>query len=102
WGNVMNTQLIQLGLPDAVASEDLILNEVMFNPLTNGSDYIEIYNNSDKILDLAELFLANWDDDSIANYSPISAVQRLIVPGEFVLITEDTTDIINDFTIYGL
>lgn len=101
WGNVMLSETIQLGLPDSIEPEDLILNEIMFNPLTNGSDYVEIYNRSEKILDLNELFLANWDDDSIANYEDIVSVQRLILPGEYVLLTEDTTDIQNDFSIYG-
>lgn len=102
WGNSMNSETIIVGLPDSIEQGDIILNEVMFNPLTNGSDYIELYNNSDKILDLKELFLANWDDDSIANYKSITDVQRLILPQEYVLITEDTNDIINDFSIYGV
>jgi len=102
WGNDMTSQTIMIGLPDSVSSEDIILNEIMFNPLTNGSDYIELYNNSDKILDLQELYIADWDDDSIGNYKSITASQRLVLPQEYVLITEDTTDIKNDFSIYGL
>ncbi|MBI3134822.1 MAG: lamin tail domain-containing protein [Bacteroidetes bacterium] len=101
WGNVMNPEVLKLGLPDSIEPEDLILNEVMFNPLTNGSDYVEIYNRSEKILDLDELYLANWDD-SIANYENVSSDQRLIMPGEYVLLTEDSTDIQNDFSIYGV
>jgi hypothetical protein len=101
WGNY-SEHTIQLGLPDSIEPEDLILNEVMFNPLTNGSDYIEIYNRSQKILDLDDLYLANWDDDSIANYENVTSSQRLILPGEYVLLTEDTTDIQNDFSIYGV
>ena len=100
WGNISNGT-VTFGIPDSAAAEDLIINEIMFNPLTNGSDYVEIYNNSQKILDLQELFLADWDDDSIANYKSITNEQRLVMPGEYVLITEDTNDIINDFTIYG-
>lgn len=102
WGNVMNPELIQLGMPDSIEPEDLILNEVMFNPLTNGSDYVELYNRSQKIIDLQELFLANWDDDSIANYKAVSGVQRLMLPGQYVLLTEDSTDIQHDFSIYGV
>lgn len=102
WGNVMANETIVVGLPDSIEQGDIILNEIMFNPLTNGSDYVELYNNSDKILDLKEVFLANWDDDSIANYKSVIDVQRLILPQEYVLITEDTNDIINDFSIYGL
>ena len=101
WGNEMAATTIKVGLPDSIIAEDIILNEIMFDPLTNGSDYVELYNNSNKILDLKELYLADWDD-SIANYKSIIATQRLLLPGEYVLITEDTNDIINDFAIYGL
>lgn len=102
WGNLMNGTIIQIGLPDSIETEDLILNEVMFNPLTNGSDYVEIYNRSEKILDLNDVYLANWDNDSIANYESVTSSQYLIMPGEYVLLTEDTTDIQNDFSIYGV
>lgn len=101
WGNVMGAQTIVLGIPDAIEAEDIVLNEVMFNPLTGGSDYVEIYNRSDKILDVSELYFANWDD-SIANVKAITNDQRLILPQEYILVTEDTNDIINDFAIYGL
>jgi hypothetical protein len=102
WGNVMNSATIQIGLADTIDPEDLIINEVMFNPLTNGSDYVEIYNLSEKILDLNDVYLANWDDDSIANFEDVTNVQRLILPGEYVLLTEDSTDIQTDFSIYGI
>jgi hypothetical protein len=102
WGNQMVAEVIKLGLPDSILPEDLILNEVMFNPLTNGSDYVEIYNRSQKILDLDDVFIADWDGDSIGNYKNVVSTQRLIMPGEYVLLTEDTTDIQNDFSIYGV
>ncbi len=101
WGNVFDVTF-QIGIPLDIASEDLIINEVMFNPLTNGSDYVEIYNRSEKILDLNDVYLANWDDDSIANYEDLTTTQYLILPGEYVLLTEDTTDVQTDFSIYGV
>lgn len=101
WGNAMGNQIIQIGLADSIEVGDIILNEIMFNPLTNGSDYVELYNNSNKILDLQELYLANWAD-SIANIKSIANIEYLLLPGEYVLITEDTNDILNDFSIYGL
>lgn len=102
WGNVMPEAIIKVGLPDSIVSEDLILNEVMFNPLTNGSDYVEIYNRSEKILDLKEIFIASWSTTGINNYKSVTSTQRLILPGEYVLLTEDTLDIKNDFSIYGI
>ena len=42
---------------------DVVINEIMFNPLTGGSDWVEVYNNSSKLIDLF-----NWE---IANYETI-------------------------------
>lgn len=101
WGNSMGTIQLTIGLPELPEQEDLIINEIMFNPLTNGSDYVEIYNRSQKIVDLSGLMLANWDDEMIDNHKAITSSQQLIFPGEYILVTEDTNDIINDFIIYG-
>jgi hypothetical protein len=102
WGNTMLPVIVEIGLADSIELEDIILNEVMFNPLTGGSDYVEIYNNSDKIIDLAEVYLANWDDDSIANYKSLSDEQYLLFPEEYALVAEDTLAVTNDFSIYGV
>ena len=101
WGNDIGQDVISFGLPDSAIAGDLILNEVMFNPLTGGSDYVEVYNHSDKILNLENMMFANWDDDSIANYSPIIASQYLLLPGEYALIAEDTAAVIADFAMVG-
>lgn len=99
WGNPMS-EIITLGLPDSIAPEDIIINEIMFNPLTGGSDYVELVNRSDKILNLEEVWIANWDEDSIGNLESLIDEQRLLLPGEYVLLTEDTADVMNDFSIY--
>lgn len=101
WGNEINS-VVEFGLPGIIEPGDLILNEIMFNPLTGGSDYVELYNVSDKILDLHDLHLANWDDDTISNFEIVGSEQFLLLPGEYATLTEDSTDIINDFSIYGI
>ncbi len=68
---------------------DLIINEVLYNPLTGGKDFVEVYNNSDKVLSLKELFVASRSDSgNVANQELID-IKRLIFPGEFFAFTED-------------
>jgi hypothetical protein len=83
---------VEVVLPAIADTGDLIINEILFNPVTGGDDFVEIYNNSDKYIDLYGMFLANWDDGIIDNYKEI-VEHRLMSPGEFVVLTKDSADI---------
>jgi len=76
---------------------DLIINEVLFNPRDNnsgtGSDFVEIYNNSTRYIDLAGWQLANWDKDTIDNLKSITANPYVIFPGNYVVLSKDIANI---------
>lgn len=90
------------GLPDSVVKGDVIINEIMFNPLTGGSDYIEIVNVSDKVLSVENWKFADIDNDTIGNIKTILSTQKLFLPGQYLLITEDSNAVESDFSIYGI
>lgn len=75
WMNTTNLSG-NFALPENGAKGDLIINEILFDPRTGGSDWIEIYNNSNKLIDLKGWQFANYKD-SIANIKTI--------PGHFYL-----------------
>jgi len=102
WTTEMDDFTFKFGLPDSTIIGDVIINEIMFNPATGGSDYIEIVNISDKILSLKDLKFANIDDGILDNVKPISTIQHLFLPGEYFTITEDSTTITTDFSTYGI
>ncbi len=102
WGTSINNKSFIFGIPSQVEKGDVIINEIMFNPLTNGSDYVEIVNISDKVLDINGWMFANIDNDTIANLKPIINQQHLFLPDDYILVTEDSTDIIHDFSVYGI
>jgi hypothetical protein len=80
-------------LPFAAQVGDIIINEVLFNPLTGGSDFVELYNNSNKILTLKGVSMANEGTDGlVANLRTISA-PRLFYPKEHIVISNDTTHV---------
>jgi hypothetical protein len=58
-------------LPETAQKADVIINEILQNPLTGGQDWIELYNNSDKVINLKDWQLANFDNDTISNFKTI-------------------------------
>jgi hypothetical protein len=79
-------------IPDTISLKDIIINEVMYNPPSYGFDYVEIYNNSDKILDLKDLKIANTDATGVIdNIKNISNTSYIISPQSYAVVTEDTT-----------
>jgi hypothetical protein len=101
WTTDMIDFEFQFGLPDSVEVGDVVINEVMFNPATGGSDYIEIVNVSDKVLSLKNWKIADIDEDTIANIKTILNTQKLFLPGDYIILTEDSSAVIGDFSIYG-
>lgn len=70
---------------------NLIINEILFNPQTGGEDYVEIYNKSERAIPLGNIILATWDD----NNSRLKTACRIsdsavIAPHDYCVITRDT------------
>ncbi|MFI5452044.1 lamin tail domain-containing protein [Pedobacter sp. UC225_61] len=59
--------------PYTLKKGDLLISEILVNPKTGGVDFIEIYNNTNQVLDLATVQLANADvSGSPANHKNVS------------------------------
>ncbi len=81
--------IIEFGLPQNADSNDVQINEVLFHPKNDGVDYVEIYNKSDKIIDVKNLRLANWsmEDENWANVKDIAVDGFLLFPHSYYIIT---------------
>lgn len=92
-----STTLIgQFALAETPNQGDIVINEILFNPITGGSDWVEVYNNSDKLLDLYQMEFANFSDDTISNNEIINE-HFLLYPDAYAVISEDTSHIIQNF-----
>lgn len=91
WLN-MTTLYGEFTLPEAAVEGDLVINELLVDPVSGGRDWIEIYNNSDKLIDLYNFQIANYDDDTVSNFSQIDE-HILIAPDEYVVLGEDIAQI---------
>ena len=98
-GNIIATKnTARVGLREIADSLNIVINEILFNPKSNGTDYVEIYNRSNKIIDLKQTYIANRNTAGvISNIKQLSAENYLLFPQDFMVITEDLTIIKRDF-----
>ena len=91
----MNTTTLsgEFALPEAPVEGDIIINEVLFNPANSGRDWVEVHNTSNKLIDLENWQLANYDDDTISNIKTFTE-HFLLHPGTFAVFGEDTAQIL--------
>ncbi|GHT29105.1 hypothetical protein AGMMS49574_04860 [Bacteroidia bacterium] len=76
--------------PDAVASGDIVFNEILPNPFTGGSEYIELFNRSNRAIPLTGLAIASRKEDGTLNgYYSLSSITAPIIAGGFALLTKN-------------
>ena len=91
----MFTDSIFLGLAKKPDIQDIVINEIMFNPATGRPRYIEFYNRSQKIFDWSQFFLASNSDTTT---SVVQIMQdRLFLPGDYHVFSTDAPDIRDQF-----
>jgi len=99
-GNEMNTSnTAKFSIPVLPASNDLVINEILFNPLPDGVDFVEIHNRSEKTIDLKEILIASYDDEEtdFGSIERITLEGYLIFPGEYLVITENPEKVQQDY-----
>lgn len=89
--NRMAMGTVPFGIPSPPDSSDLIINEVMYKPLSTGAEYLELLNRSEKIIDLSTCLLAKTDtlSNTIIDFYPLADEQVMLFPGELAVITAD-------------
>ncbi|MEO7312829.1 MAG: lamin tail domain-containing protein [Chitinophagaceae bacterium] len=90
-GNVVgNFNSCKMGLASPADSQDLVVNELLFNPRPISVDYVELFNRSSKIIDLKNMILANRSSAGvIGSLKNLNADNYLLFPGEYIVATED-------------
>jgi len=76
-------------LPEEADSLDILINEVLFNPWPGGVDFVELYNQSEKYIDLKDWLMGNKDT------THISTKHLILKPYQFMVLTEDY-DVLNN------
>ncbi len=100
-GNSIRAENIYFGMPQVADSSDLAINEILFESTGQIPEFIELYNNSQKIIDLKNYAIGIYDDFS-ESYSKISIFTHepiYILPEGYKVITPEELSLCHYFEI---
>ncbi len=96
-GNILDHPIDTIvGIPQQTDSLDIVINEVLFNPYSEKSEYIELYNRSNKILDASNLAFT-IESGSIKSTFGASADGFLFYPHSYLVFSPDPSEVINTY-----
>lgn len=74
--------------PGDIVKNDVLINEILYNPKGDDADFIELYNNSDKVLDFKDLFITTVNTkNELGSIKQISTTSVLFEPKSYWVIT---------------
>ena len=98
-GNIIGTtNTTRVGLYEHADSFNTVINEILFNPKPTSNDYVEIYNRSNKILNLKNVYIANRNTNgTISSIEQLTTEDYLFFPQDYMVVTESKTLVMNDY-----
>lgn len=94
-GNSLQLTSKSFGIIEPVMPNDLVFNEVMFDNPLNSVEYIEVYNNSAKVLDLSTLIFTTRKSDGTFNTGNKIPLQTIILPHAYLALSENADSLRN-------
>ena len=83
----------RFGMPTEVSYNDIIINEILFNPISPGVEYLELYNRSDKVIDLKEIMFGtikkSFPNPADTSLKEICAESRIMLPHSYIVLSLD-------------
>ncbi len=97
-GNGCRANISTLQWPSLSRRNELIINEILFNPKSGGYDFIELYNNSNKAFDLSKHFIAVLDEtNQYKSIDRICNTQLILQANQYLLLSENTAKICSNY-----
>lgn len=88
-GNIISlNSTVQFAIAYPPNANDVVINEILSNPREEGADFIELYNRSDKIIDLKQLLLGALDN-GVPVMKSITTEGYLLFPKKYVVLSSN-------------
>ena len=91
-GNIIGlNNTARFALPEVALPNDIVINEILVDPKTDGLDFVEIYNRSSKVIDLKTMLLSQYDsvNNTLTSIESVSPESYLIFPSDYLVLSEN-------------
>lgn len=97
-GSLLKSENYTLLIPSLPKKGKVLISEILFNPRTNGQDFVELYNHSDETFDFKDLFIATTNaKDSVINIKSITTNSILFKPWTHWVISTNPDNILSEY-----
>jgi hypothetical protein len=95
-----STQEARAARPSLPGMESVCINEILFDPLPGGSDYVELYHKGNAPVDISGLFIGSRNTaGQTASLTPCANVPWILFPGDYLVLTEDPENILQQYPV---
>jgi hypothetical protein len=97
-GNLLSQESVRIQWVE-LEPGDVVVNEVLFNPIQGCVDFVELHNRSQKRIDAGKLTLAGRDNNLVLRqHVTLKTLSKIIEPGEYIAVTTNREVLL---TFYG-
>ena len=93
----------RIGKGEVAQASELLFNEIYYRPAANGTSYFELYNASNRNIDLSKCIISAANSDWQATQAiPLSNLPFVLFPGQYLVFCRDTLALQRDFGAVAL
>lgn len=82
------------------AQATLLISELLYQPLSGEAEYVELYNDSNQDIELADYHIVRWVGDSLGKHYPLP--QHTVATHSYVVLTKDAASVMANYTVKHL
>lgn len=99
--NLAQEYLFSFSIPDEIKPNDIIINEILFQPLKQGEEYVELYNRSEKILNFSDLEICFIKDDfpnpTDTICAQVSGESKMFFPDTYFILSRSPEKVLTQY-----
>jgi hypothetical protein len=99
-GNIIGAEnMARFAFTELPAANDVVINEVLFDPLTGGNDFVEFYNRSEKVFNIKDLMLVSFSGTDISATFTLSNEGQYLFPGDYLAVSVNSEIVASQYYV---